>query len=221
MADSSALILDTHPKPEVFICMLHGLGASGYDFETLPEEFNFPPALKIRFFFPHAPSLKVEINGNFLMPAWYNMQAKDPWNNPDQKGIENSKQYITHLLKKQYAEGFTPQKTILAGFSQGGAMALSLFLDSPKEYLGIVALSTYLPQFAFLTNQPFPKDSSPIFMAHGQFDPVIPFEIGYNHAQFLLKKGAKLQFENYPMGHSLCTEEIQALRKFCLQLWQV
>ena len=195
-------------KPEYCIIWLHGLGADGHDFAPIVPELDLPATPGARFIFPHAPQQPVTINGGYVMRAWYDVLGMDLTVKQDQAGIENSARLIGQLIDEQISSGFSEEKIVLAGFSQGGAMALHIGLRSRYPLGGIMALSTYLPLASELPIGPAKPDAPPIFMAHGQFDPVVPLHSGMKSKNLLESMGYNPVWKEYPMEHSVCGEEI-------------
>jgi len=195
-------------KAEYCVIWLHGLGADGHDFAPIVPELGLPDSPGVRFVFPHAPQQPVTINGGYVMRAWYDVVAPDLTARQDQAGIENSASLIAELIDEQIDQGISERKIILAGFSQGGAMALHIGLRSRYELAGIMALSTYLPLAEELPLQRATSKTPPIFMAHGHFDPVVPMQAGVKSKQIMESLGYKIQWQEYPMEHSVCGEEV-------------
>ncbi len=195
-------------KPDYCIIWLHGLGADGHDFVPVVPELGLPESPGVRFIFPHAPQQPVTINGGYVMRAWYDITGMDLTANQDQTGIENSAKLIGQLIDEQIGSGLSEDKIILAGFSQGGAMALHIGLRSRYKIGGIMALSTYLPLASELPVETAKPDAPPIFMAHGQFDSVVPIQAGMSSKNLLTSKGYNIVWKEYPMEHSVCGEEI-------------
>jgi len=202
------ITLETGSKPCHSIIWLHGLGADGEDFVPLAEEMNLPVA--VRYIFPHAPKQPVTINGGFIMRSWYDIVATDIGSQQDAKGIHASQAEIEKLIAQEKSRGVAAKNIILAGFSQGGAVALHAGLRHTEQLGGIVALSTYLPLADTLKTEASPaaKDA-PIFMAHGRSDPIVPCTLGKSSKEMLLKQGYRVDWHEYAMPHSLCQEEVR------------
>jgi len=199
----------TGQSPQYCVIWLHGLGADGHDFEPIVPELGLENSPAVRFIFPHAPQQPVTINGGYVMRAWYDVLGADLTARQDRAGIEQSASLISQLIDDQVREGIPANKIILAGFSQGGAMALHIGLRGQHRLAGIMALSTYLPLAEEL---PLPKASAdvpPIFMAHGQFDPVVPITSGMKSRYILESQDYPVEWFEYPMEHSVCGEEVQ------------
>lgn len=195
-------------NPSYCVVWMHGLGADGHDFAPIVPELGLPASPGIRFIFPHAPQQPVTINGGYVMRAWYDVLGPDLTAQQDKAGIENSSKLIEQLIDDQIDNGFTEDKIILAGFSQGGAMALHVGLRSRNKLAGIMALSTYLPLAEELPLQQASPSSPPIFMAHGHYDPVVQMLAGLHSKQLLESLGYNVLWKEYPMEHSVCGEEV-------------
>ena len=188
------------------IIWLHGLGADGHDFEPIVPELPLPPGLRARFVFPHAPVQSVTINYGHVMPAWYDVYGDG---RQDADGIRVSQGRIEALIARERARGVSTLRIVLAGFSQGGAIALQTGLRHPERLAGILALSTYLPLAETLGAEANPANRDvPIFMAHGTEDPVIPLQRAAISRDQLRKLGHQVEWHEYPMPHAVCPEEI-------------
>jgi len=200
---------ETNNNPDASVIWLHGLGADGNDFAPIVSELGLPDNLAIRFIFPHAPKIPVTVNGGFVMPAWYDITQTDFGIKHDRSGIQQSARSIQLLIDREEMHGIQPESIILAGFSQGAAMALHIGLRQPQALAGIMALSGYLllpdEQQQFTTA----ARSTPVFMAHGIQDPVVPFALGDSSRRKLEALGYPLQWHSYPMQHQVCAEEIR------------
>lgn len=195
------------------IVWLHGLGADGHDFEPIAAELALPPGLGIRFLFPHAPRRPVAINGGYVMRAWYDILAPDLSAGVDERGIRDSERQVAALVDREIAAGIPCERIVLAGFSQGGAVALETAARLPQPVAGILALSTYLP----LPEQlPFAQGVRPVFMAHGTQDPIVPHALAIRSRQVLVDKGYPVEWHSYPMPHAVCAEEIRDIRSWLL-----
>jgi phospholipase/carboxylesterase len=191
------------------VVWLHGLGADGYDFEPIVPHLGLDPALRTRFVFPHAPAMPVTINGGFVMPAWYDILSPDLNAQPDREGIRRSAEAVAALLAHEEERGVPAGQIVLAGFSQGGAIALHLGLRYPKRLAGILALSTYLlDERATDVERTEANAATPIFQAHGTFDPMVPFARGRHSRERLRAMGCDVRWAEYPMEHEVCEEEI-------------
>lgn len=197
------------------VIWLHGLGADGHDFEPIVPELKLPTELGVKFIFPHAPVMPVTINGGYEMRAWYDIRDADLANREDKDGVRQSAALVEQLIEAEIAAGIPSDKIILAGFSQGGAIALHLATRTQHKLGGIVALSTYLTMPEELANEKSETNiDTPIFMAHGSQDPVVPMQRGQFSAKTLQDNGFKVSWQDYPMAHAVCLEEIQALGNY-------
>jgi phospholipase/carboxylesterase len=207
--------VETGPDPSFTIIWMHGLGADGHDFEPLVPELVDQGMPALRFVFPHAPVRPVTINNGYQMRAWYDITGIDRRSAEDFKGIAESADSIGGLIHREHARGITSEHILLAGFSQGGAMALHLATRHPDTFAGVIALSCYLPLARELTRSRNTANlSTPIFMAHGTQDPVVPYGLGEESRQLLESAGFKPQWHAYPMAHALCEPEVSDLRTF-------
>jgi phospholipase/carboxylesterase len=192
--------------PEASIIWLHGLGADGHDFEPIVPELPMPAGLRARFVFPHAPVQAVTINYGHVMPAWYDVYGDG---RQDADGIRASQGRIEALIARERERGVVTRRIVLAGFSQGGAIALQTGLRHPERLAGILALSTYLPLAETVAAEAHPTNREvPIFMAHGAEDPVIPLQRAAISRDQLRKLGYQVEWHEYPMPHAVCPEEI-------------
>jgi len=190
MSDSAVIIEPDSLPPDSCVIWLHGLGADGHDFEPIVPELNLESVLSTRFVFPHAPMIPVTINQGFVMRAWYDVSDSKIDADQDEKGIRNSEKILVKLIAEQIKDGIASERIFIAGFSQGGAIALHTGLRYPKRLAGIIALSTYLPLAKTLAAEKSEANSGiPIFLAHGSEDPVIPIDLGYTTRGRLEKAG--------------------------------
>jgi len=204
-----AIELATGENPTATIIWLHGLGADGHDFESIVPQLGLSGDLNVRFIFPHAPSMPVSINGGFIMPAWYDIKHTDIGYQQDEVGIRESARQIQLLIEREELRGISSKRIILAGFSQGGAMALHVGMRQGESLAGILALSCYLPIAEKVEAELFEESkATPVFMAHGVNDPVVPYVLGDNSYRKLQELGFSVDWHSYPMEHSVCPEEI-------------
>ena len=210
------IILQSGNKPQHSIIWLHGLGADGQDFVPIADELNLP--VPVRYIFPHAPMRPVTINGGFVMRAWYDITQSPPSAltregndaHQDADGIRASQAAVEALIKQEVADGVAPGNIILAGFSQGGAIVLHTALRQTVPLGGVMALSTYLPLAGSSPNEIRAGSlATPVFMAHGRSDPVIPFTLGSASREALREFGYKVEWHEYAMQHSVCDEELK------------
>lgn len=205
----SALEIEPPDEATASVILLHGLGADGHDFSPLVPELGLGEAAGIRFVFPHAPQRAVTINGGMVMPAWYDIRALDIAADPDEAGIRASALQLTRLIEREQERGVVAGRIVVAGFSQGGAIALATGLRYPKRLAGILALSTYLPLADSLAQEAAEANRDvPIFMGHGLYDPVVPFANGSRSCRQLEKMGYPAALHSYRVEHALCVEEI-------------
>jgi phospholipase/carboxylesterase len=194
------------------VIWLHGLGADGHDFPPIVGEMRLDPALAIRWIFPHAPAIPVTINGGMVMPAWYDIRSPDIGQRHDEAGIRLSSARLLRLIEREVARGVPSERIVLAGFSQGGAIALFTALRHPRRLAGIVALSTYMVLGETLVAERSPANQDvPVFQAHGTLDPMVGFERGQDARATLEGLGYAVEWHEYAMMHQVCLEEIEAL----------
>ncbi|MBI1424705.1 MAG: carboxylesterase [Gammaproteobacteria bacterium] len=195
---------------ECSVIWLHGLGADGYDFEPIVPDLHFTAKSHTRFIFPHAPMRPVTLNQGYVMPAWYDIVAIDKQAAEDEPGIRDTAARISDLIAREQERGVPSARIVLAGFSQGGAIALYLGLRFPQRLAGILALSTYLPVGDKLARERAASNLDiPIYMAHGEYDPVVPMELARISRQTLMASGYHVDWHVYPMEHSVCPAEIE------------
>jgi phospholipase/carboxylesterase len=195
------------------VILLHGLGADGHDFESLVPELRLPASPSVRFVFPHAPIRPVTINGGYRMRAWYDIAGLDRRAPQDERGIRESAASLRALVAREHERGIPSDRIVLAGFSQGGAIALFTGLREPERLAGILALSTYLPLGERLAEEAHPANAAvPIFMAHGTLDPMIPLALAEGSRDLLAAGGHDVEFRTYPMPHSVSAEEVADVR---------
>jgi phospholipase/carboxylesterase len=198
------------------VIWLHGLGADGYDFAPIVQQLNLP---NIRFILPHAPEMAVTRNNGYIMPAWYDVYGLTPVSQEDGAGIKDSQTYIHTLIQKEIDRGVASERIALAGFSQGGAIALYTALRFPHKLAGVLALSTYLPLQATLAAEIQAANAqTPIFMAHGVQDNVISLETARASLAALEKQQCTVVWHEYAMAHSVIAEEISDIRQFLQQI---
>jgi len=203
-----AIELETAPNPDASIIWMHGLGADGNDFVPIVDEMELPPR-PIRFIFPHAPEQPVTINGGFKMRAWFDVVSDDFSRREDEVGVRESQGTIEALVRRENERGIPTRQIVLAGFSQGGAMALHTGLRYPERLAGIMALSTYVPISTTLAAEAAQANRDvPIFMAHGTGDPIIPLMLAGASRQLLERLGYDVQWHEYGMAHSVIWEEV-------------
>ena len=212
--------LATGPDPTGTVIWMHGLGADGWDFVPIVRELPVPEDLQLRFIFPHAPVRPVTINNGHEMRAWYDIKMQDISRVPDEAGIRESQAHVEALIAREAKRGVAPEKIVLAGFSQGGAIALQAGLRHNGRLAGLVALSTYLPLEESLDKEASAANKrTPIFMAHGSQDPVIPVQLADASRRALEQRGYHVEWQVWPMPHSVCAEEVGALGEFLTRIY--
>lgn len=205
-----ALEIETAPNPAFTVIWMHGLGADGNDFVPVVPELGLPATPAVRFLFPHAPMIPVTCNGGYIMRAWYDIETlDDARRHADEAGVRASCEDIRALIANENARGIPTHRIVLAGFSQGGAIAYTAGLTHPEPLAGIIALSTYMPLPAMIEAEFSEANrATPIFAAHGSQDNVVPPQLGMLARDTLLKQQCPVTWHTYPMPHSVCLEEI-------------
>ena len=204
--------LQTGDHPTASVIWMHGLGADGNDFVPIVNELDLTDGATIRFVFPHAPHMPVSINNGYVMRAWYDVTFGDlegKSRRADEKGLRASQAAVNLLIEREIERGIPAARIVLAGFSQGGAMTLMTGLRYPEKLAGMIVLSSYLPlpETAAAEATPVNRDT-PIFMAHGTQDPVVPHQMGAESRTKLVELGHTVEWHDYPMPHSVCMEEV-------------
>lgn len=209
--------VETGPQPAASILILHGLGADGNDFVPVASELDLGPVGPVRFVFPHSPTRAVTINAGYVMPAWYDILG--PGGPEDAAGLRASQSLVETLIAKEIARGIPASRIVLAGFSQGCAMALMTGLRHPARLAGLACLSGYLPLAALTEAERHPAHHDlPIFMAHGRSDGVIPIDRASASRDALRSLGYPVEWHEYPMQHSVCAQEIADLNRWLLRV---
>lgn len=216
--------IESAAAPDGSVIWLHGLGADGHDFEAIVPELGLAGRLDLRFVFPHAPVRPVTINGGMSMRAWYDILTLDRGGPQDEAGIRASSELLVQLLEREHERGIAYEKIVLAGFSQGGAIALHTALRFEKRLAGLMALSTYLPlqntiEAEVVKNAAAQTRDLPIFIAHGTLDPMLPLALGQHTLEVLRAAGYNAQWHDYPMAHAVCAEEIAHIRDWLLTVF--
>ncbi len=196
------------------IIWLHGLGADGHDFEPLAGQLDLGD-MAVRFVLPHAPVMPVTVNGGYLMPAWYDIRESAIDTEVDYEGIDRAAEAVFRLVEREMMRGITPQRVIVAGFSQGAVVALRCGMTHRKSVGGVIALSGYLP-FSIPAAD---GDAPSIFVAHGVHDGVVPVELGDRAQRQLREAGYSVEWKTWPIEHSVCAEEITAIGCWIRSLW--
>lgn len=210
-----AIEIETAPNPDASVIWLHGLGDTGDGWSQVVPALALPPEMRVRFVFPHAPKMPVAINNGFVMPAWYDIREANLAERADVAGVQRSQGQLEALVARENARGVEDSRIVLAGFSQGGAVALYTALRHPRRIAGIVALSTYLIGMDALASEASPANRDvPIIMAHGTFDPVVRLAWAQASRDALVRGGWNVEWHEYPMEHSAVMEEIAAIGAF-------
>ncbi|MGV6851819.1 MAG: alpha/beta hydrolase [bacterium] len=210
------LTVDSGANPDFAVIWLHGLGADGYDFEPIVPQLSLELPYT-RFIFPHAPRRSVTINGGMSMRAWYDITSTELNAEQDEEGIKASAQQVLELMQQLDSEGIPFRRQILAGFSQGGAIALHIGLRLQHEIAGVLALSTYVPLIEQAATQVTDAARKlDVFYGHGTQDPVVPVQLGKLSFELLEQLGIKVQWHDYPMPHAVCPEEIEDIHQWLI-----
>jgi len=214
-----SLVIETGEIPEASVIWLHGLGADGHDFEGIVPQLLIPASMPIRFIFPDAPVRAVTINGGYMMRAWYDIYEDiSAEAEQDEEGIKSAATLLSLLVEQEMQRGIASERIILAGFSQGGAVALYAGLTSEKPLGGVMALSAYLPLHDQLTRvSTRPNNVPSVFMAHGQHDAVIPLPYARSSYEQLKALGIPVDWNVYAMEHNMNAEEIFAIREWLIE----
>lgn len=208
---------ETGGQPGATIIVLHGLGADGNDFVPIVRELDLSAVGTVRFVLPHAPAIPVTINGGYVMPAWYDILGADLAKREDEAGLRLSRDSIESLIAREKARGIPANRIVVAGFSQGCAMALLTGLRHAERLAGIVGLSGYLPLAATTAAERSDANAAtPIFLAHGKMDAVVPLDRAVASRDLLRSMGHDVAWHEYPMAHSVCMEEIADLNQWLL-----
>jgi len=217
--DDRPIEIETGANPQASFIVLHGLGASGDDFVPMCEQLDLAAVGPVRHVLPHAPLRPVTINSGFVMPAWYDIVALGGPAQEDEAGLRASQALVEGLIAREVARGVSASRIVLAGFSQGCAMALLTGLRHAQRLAGIVGLSGYLPLAAkTAAERSAANQDTPIFLAHGRFDPMIALPRAQASRDALRALGYTVQWHEYPMEHSVCLPEIADLQRFLLQV---
>jgi phospholipase/carboxylesterase len=210
-----AIEIETAPNPDASVIWLHGLGDDGNGWSQVVGALGIPSEQPVRFLFPHAPTMPITINNGMSMRAWYDFKDADFSSRADLPGVRRSAAHIEALVAREVGRGVAPRRIVLAGFSQGGAMALYAGLRHAERLAGIVALSTYLIDGPALATEASPANRDvPIFMAHGTQDPIVQFAWAEMSRRALVAGGWNVEWHAYPMAHAAVLEEIVSCGKF-------
>ncbi len=201
--------ISTGTEPDGTVIWLHGLGADGHDFEPIVPELRLPSRLSLRFVFPHAPVRPVTVNAGMRMRAWYDIIALDRRARQDEAGIRESSAATVELIERERERGIAAERIVLAGFSQGGAIAIHTALRYPDRLAGLLALSTWMPLAGTLADEGSEANRNlPVLMGHGRQDPMVPIALAEQSREQLLAAGYPVQWRSYEMGHAVCAQEI-------------
>jgi len=206
------------------VIWLHGLGADGHDFEPIVPELRLPGSMPLRFVFPHAPVRPVTLNGGMKMRAWYDIFSLDRSGRQDEQGIRESATSLVKLIEREGDRGIGSDRIVVAGFSQGGAIAMHGALRYTPKLAGLMSLSSWLPLGDAFASEVIDNPGSqsrdlPVFMAHGTFDPVLPIAMGRESNNALQSAGYQVEWNEYPMAHAVCPEEIRDIRNWLLSVF--
>lgn len=197
------------------VIWLHGLGADGHDFVPVVPELGLSPDIGVRFVFPHSDVRPVTLNGGMRMRAWYDIKSLDRNGRVDEAGIRKSQSQIEQLIARENARGVPSERIVVAGFSQGGAVALQVGLRHADKLAGIMALSSYLALDSSLEAELSEANrTTPVFMAHGTYDPVVSVDLGTHSRDELAGHGIPVEWHDYPMAHQVCLEELQDIGRW-------
>jgi phospholipase/carboxylesterase len=209
------IVLEPATTADAAVIWLHGLGADGNDFVPIVDELRLPPSMAVRFIFPHARPRPVTINNGFVMRAWYDIKGISREAFEDEEGIRESERVVRELIASEVGRGIPENRIVIAGFSQGGAIALQSALRHPQTLAGVMALSTYLPLRASLAKEgSVANRSTPILMCHGTQDGVVPLSLGEASRDVLKGLGYNVDWRTYPMQHSVCVEEVNDMSRW-------
>ncbi|MDT8363759.1 MAG: alpha/beta hydrolase [Nitrosomonas sp.] len=222
MAQLSRLLdtieVTTDANPSHTVIWMHGLGADGNDFVPVIQMLDLPAA-SVRFIFPHAPLRSVSVNGGLRMRAWYDIKHANLSKDEDEDGLQASEQAIAALIRQENQRGIASDQIILAGFSQGGAMALQTGLRYPEMLAGVMVLSAYLPLANIAMQQAHPANrKTPVFMAHGEDDPIVPIHLAIASRQCLRAEHYTVEWHQYPMAHSVCDQELTDISRWLTKI---
>ncbi len=215
-----SVVIEPAGKAEYCVIWLHGLGADGHDFEPIVTELGLPDSLSVRFVFPHAPMRPITLNNGNVMRAWYDIYDLSFDRQEDAIGLADSELSVRNLIEREIDAGVTPEKIVLAGFSQGGALALHTGLHLHYPLAGIMALSCYMPLLSRVTEQSqFIQHQKPIFWAHGTLDDVVPYALAVRSRDHLRTLGLQIHWHEYVTGHTVTVDEINDIRSWLLSVF--
>lgn len=217
--DTPPIVIETGDHPAASIIWLHGLGADGHDFEPIVPELSLPDNLPVRFVFPNAPFRPVTLNGGYVMRAWYDIAIETRGFHQDAAHIRESERYLRDLIAHEQAHGTASRRIILAGFSQGAAIALHTGLRYSEPLAGILALSMPIPLAERIPEELHTSSrQTPVFLAHGTDDQIVPYPLAENARRLLEQLGLSVEWHSYPMGHTVSIEEIGHIRAWLLRV---
>lgn len=215
LATESEVVLEPDVRAATAVILLHGLGADGWDFVPVVAELGLDASFAVRWIFPHAPLRPVTVNAGYVMRAWYDIRSFTPEGRADAAGLAQSVERVNGYLREQIAQGIPASRIVLAGFSQGGAVALSAALRFPQRLAGILAMSTYLPFPARIDAEVSRANSDvPVLMCHGRTDPVVPIEMGREARDALVSNGQAVEWREYAMDHEVCGAELTEIARW-------
>jgi phospholipase/carboxylesterase len=209
--------LETHSSPNASVIWLHGLGADGHDFEPIVAQLDLPADAAIRFIFPHAPSLPITINNGMVMPAWYDIVEMKIDREIDEPQLKKSASEVNRFIEHELKRGIDSHRIIIAGFSQGGAVAFESALSFTKPLGGLLTLSTYFATKDSIVYAP-ENQQLPIAIHHGEFDPIVPMSLGEASHALLASKGYDVTLKRYHMEHSVCRQQIADIREWLVNI---
>lgn len=211
-------------QPQGSVIWLHGLGADGHDFEPVVPELRLAAHADLRFVFPHAPVRPVTINGGMPMRAWYDVMSLDRSGPQDEAGIRESSEALRHLIEREHERGVPYERIVLAGFSQGGAIAMHTAMRFPQKLAGLMSLSAWMPLESTIDEEVIQSRGSqprdlPVLMAHGSLDPMLPLAAGQHARDIMQKAGFEVQWHEYLMAHAVCAEELVEIRAWLVGIY--
>ena len=219
MGDPSSIVVETGTQPVASVIWLHGLGADGHDFEGIVPMLGIPRDVPVRFIFPHAPVRPITVNGGMKMRGWYDIRSMGINESEDAEGVRESASSLADMIAGQVAAGIDPGRIVVAGFSQGGAIALFQGVREKHKLAGILALSTYMPLADTLPAEISDQARGlKVFMGHGTQDPIVPMRLGEMTRDLLVEKGLDVSWNSYPMAHSVAQEEIRDIGRWLVSV---
>lgn len=219
MSSLEVLEYETGPDPTASVIVLHGLGASGTDFVSFVDELDLSSVGPVRFLFPNAPEIPVTINGGYVMPAWYDILSLEGPRREDEAGLRASQQLVDSLIARERTRGVDSRRIVLGGFSQGCAMTLLTGLRHPERLAGLLGMSGYLPLASVTESERHAANRDvPVFLAHGDHDPVIPLARAVATRDALVAMGHDVEWHTYPMPHAVCPQEVVHIQAWLLRV---